>query len=469
MTTAPVEYVRAQITNHARLFFTEPAARLLQSDAIRFLTYAEAVAMRGRQIVIPVDLPVPPVPELPWQVQFNGTVLTLWNRAPHPDGDHWRAIPNETAPVWYQHVSGTLMPSWNLFGNTFDLLTFGEEQRLSQRDHHDRFAAAFSPRLERGLLEVPAVNETVALVVAAVVAMSHTGQPSFTLDCLSGPPVVVLSHDCDALLGNDFWTQSVRLYRFIQSLVRLRLPRLSNLWWLARNAVTPRRFYFDNATGMIDIERCFGYTSTFYLLNGSGGRFGARSPFSVIPQLLEHIPPSWDIGIHYNYDTFLNQDRFAAQLEQLQEVVSHQFVSGRAHYLKFDPFRSFSFLQQFGIYVDESSGWADYVGYRNGIAGCFQAYDTEKQLPLDIWEVPMVIMEAALIKQHGADAVNFVERQLQHLSCIGGALTILVHPGQFFNPEHRQMLGIYHELLKVCRRMGAITHTARSLVDQLRR
>jgi len=447
MTVTPIEYVRAQIINHARLFFNELAVKLLQSDTMRFVTYADALATRGQQIVIPIDLPIPPSPELPWQVPFNGTVLTLYNRVPYPDSGEWRAIPNDTAPAWYQHKSGTLIPAWNLFGNVFDLLTFGEEQRSSQRDHHNRFAAAFSPRFGRGLLEVPTVNEVVAVLVDAVVAMSHTGQPSFTLDCLSGPPVVVLSHDCDVLLGNGFWTQSVRLYRCIQPLARLRPPRLSNLWWLARNAVTPRRFYFDNATGMIDIERCFGYTSTYYLLNGTGGGFGVRNPFSVIPQLLEHIPSSWDIGIHYNYDTFLNEDRFAAQLEQLQEVVPDKLVCGRAHYIKFDPTRSFSFLQQFGIHVDESSGYADRVGYRNGIAGCFQAYDTKGKSPLDIWEVPVVMMEAALVKQYGADAVNVIERHLQHLSCIGGALTILVHPGQFFNPEHRHMLGIYHEML----------------------
>lgn len=81
----------------------------------------------------------------------------------------------------------------------------------------------------------------------------------------------------------------------------------------------------------------------------------------------------------------------------------------------------------------------------------------------------MIIMEDALIKRHGTDAVNAVERHLHHLGCVGGALTLLVHPGQFFNPEHRPMLGIYHELLKVCRRLGAISRTAKNLVDELRR
>lgn len=469
MTSAAVDYVRAQLINHARLFFADAVAPLLQSGIVRFLPYSEAAALRGNHIVIPIDLPVPATPESPWQLPFNDTEMTLWNRVPRPDGDDWRTVPNDRASAWYRHASGTLMPSWNLFGNVFDLLTFGEEQRISYRDHHQRFTWRSSPRLEKGLLEVPAVNEAVALLVDAAVRMSCSGQPAFTLDCLSGPPVVVLSHDCDLLTGNGFWTQAARLHRCVRPLMQLRLPRLSNLWWCAVNAVSPRRYYLDDATGMIDIERCFGYNSTLYLLNGAGGRFGARSPFSEIERLLERIPPSWDIGMHYNYDTHLNPGRFAAQLEQLQNVVSREIVSGRAHYLRFDPFRSFSFWRQFGVYADESSGWPDYVGYRNGIAGCFQAYDTTKQTTLDIWEVPLVVLEDALISQHGPDAVNVVEKHLLHLNRIGGALTILIHPGQFHNPEHRPMMGIYHELLQVLRQIGAIAYTARGLVDRLRK
>ena len=466
---AVVGYVWTQLINHARLFFADSAVKLLQGSSVRFLPYAEAAAARGGQIAVPTDVPIPLAPESPWKVPFNSTTLTLWNPMPRPDGDGWQAVPNEAAPVWYRHASGTLMPSWNLFGNVFDLLTFGEEHRSTQRDRHGRFDWTSSLRLEQGLLDVPAVNEATALLVAAAVSVSRSEPPSFVLDSLSGPPVVVLSHDCDILTGNDFITQSVRLYRFLQPLAKVRLPRPGNLWWIARNAATPRRFYFDNATGMVDIERCFGCTSTYYLLNGSGGRFGARSPFSEISRLINRIPPPWEIGIHYNYHTFLNQDKFAAQLRQLQQVVPNQIVSGRAHYLRFDPARSFSFLQQFGIYVDESSGWPDKVGYRNGIAGCFQAFDPERNSSLDIWEVPMIVMDDALVAQYGSDSAQIVAGYLQHLSRIGGALTILFHPGQFLNPEHPGTSGVYHEILKVCRRAGVVTQTARSLVDRLRK
>ncbi len=465
-----VEYVRSQLAGHVRLFFHERAADLIKGELIRFQPYQDAVTTRERCVLIPIDIPIPSEPESPWTSEFNGTKVTLWNRIPKPDAEGWRGVPDEASPIWWVHDSGTLLPSWNLFGNIFDLLTFGEEKRSTERDQHGRFDWKSSPRAKHGLLEIPAVNEAAALLVAAVTSLSRSESFAFELDdSILKPPVVVLSHDCDSLKGNDLTSQLIRLYRVIQPVTKGRLPKVSNLWWIARNAMSPRRYYFDDATGLLDIERCFGATSTFYMLNGSGGRLGARSPISEAGQFADLVPSSWEVGMHYNYDTYLDHEKFAAQFGQLKQVVTRPIVSGRAHYLRFDPFRSFSFLRGFGIYVDESSGWSDKVAYRNGLAGCFQTYDLEKDAPLDIWEVPLAVMDDGLVGEFGADSVAAIEKHLKHLKCVGGAFTILFHPGNFANPEHPRTLGIYHEILKASHRAEADFLTARSLVDLVRK
>lgn len=467
--SATSAYVKTQLINHARLFFTDRAVDALHSDRLQFVTMSEAASIRERCIAIPTDIPPAQKPGDSWSVPCNGTTLILWNRIPPPAGEEWQTIPSDNEPAWYRHRSGTLIPSWNLFGNVFDLLAFGEEARSCERDGHGRFPVVASPRLERGLLDVPAVNEAVALLVDAALACDADRLPSMTTEGSVKAPVIVLSHDCDTLAGNDPWTQAVRLYRCVEPLRRLRVPKVSNLWWIARNALAPHRYFRDNALGMVDIETCFGCVSTFYMLNGTRGRFGARSRLSDVRDLVVQLPASREVGIHYNYDTFMDQDRFASQLDDLSSVCSGSIVSGRAHYLRFDPFRSLRFLAEFGIYVDESSGWSNYVGYRNGIAGCFQAFDTSRGQPVDIWEVPLVVMEDALVAQHGDGAVSRVQRDLFHLSRIGGAYTVLVHPGNFFNPEHPTTIGLYHEILKIGRRFGAVSCTARQLVDRVRK
>lgn len=467
MNPPEVEYILSQIRNHARIFFDFDIETAFNESRIRFVPTSALGQITDRAVAIPFDIPIPETPETPYRVRFNGTEVTLWNRVPPPETGEWYSVPNDDTPLWYENRHGTLTPAWNVFGNLFDLLTFGEDRRSDKRDVHGRFVGGFSPRAAAGLLEVPAFNEAVAVLVAACHGIQQSNKPTFRLGDVLKPPVVVLSHDCDILLGNDIWTQTVRASRVLLPPLSLKAPKIGNLWWILRNAATPRRYYFDNVTGMIDLERCFGFRSTFYLLNGSGGRFGARSGIEVIPDLISKVPSEWDIGIHYNYDTYLDEERFSAQLKELGDLLGSRPVVGRAHYLRFDGGKSLGFLQNFGIRVDESSGYSDRIGFRNGIGGCFQGYDPESNEQLDIFEVPLTILEATLVGQYGSDAIRQFSRTLKHLGSVGGALTLLYHPGVFFNPEHRDHLGLYHKMLMECRDQGAVSRTARSLVDEI--
>lgn len=447
---------------HASLFFTDDATRILDQSAIHLVPYSEAKTANEPGIYIPIDVPSSLTPEILWRVPFNGTELTLWNRLDRPGSD-WDIFPDESRPLWYRNGNGALIPVWNLFANLYDLLSFREDREIDQRDRHGRFIASYSPRHAMRLLEVPVFNEAVATIVAACVGLRGDGTPAMHLDGHLKAPVVVLSHDCDILEGNDLWTQAVRAWRIVAPLFRARPPKLGNLWWMTRNAVTPRRFYFDNVGGMVDLERSYGYASTFYMLNGSGGRFGSRSGLAIIPEVAAVASSPWDVGIHYNYDTFLDDSRFADQLAELKNVLTRPIHTGRAHYLRFDGQKSLPMLDSFGIQCDESAGYPDFIGYRCGIAGCFQPWDSSSGGLLNIRAVPMTIMDATLIRQYGDDSVSTFSRMLRHLAGVGGALSFIVHPGMFFNPEVPQMLGVYHRLLVEARQIGAKSATALEL------
>ncbi len=462
-----IDYLKTQLLRHCGRFFSDEASQALQKTEIIFENYSEAVQRRASCIAVPIDIEAPIVPENQYTAPFNETELTLYNRLPRPDGEGWACLPDETHPIWYRHQSGTLIPAWNLYHNLFDLLTFREDREDSRRDIHGRFIAAYSPRCEKNLLETPAFNEAAAALVGAALGLQQDSLPWFELDGHVQPPMVVLSHDCDILSGNDLWTQSVRAYRILQPLIRLRPPHLQNMWWIIRNAVRPRDYYFDNAKGMIALEQIFDFESTFYMLNGSGGRFGARSGSKIIAELMPHIPDRDDVGIHYNYDTHLDNDKFSAQQTELNEVTGRTTRVGRAHYLRFDHAKSFDFWAAHDITTDESVGYPDRIGYRCGIGGCFQPYDIDFEQPLKFREIPIDIMEATLLSQYGDGAVDAFERMLRHLKQVGGAVSMVVHPGMFFNPEFPETRGFYHRLLIVCRRLGAVSQTASVIADNV--
>lgn len=465
---SPEQYLWRQILCHASLFFTAEAFSLLENTRILFTSFRDAFSVRGPAIAIPTDIPFQVQPKSPVTVPFNGTQLTLWNPVEPPSGEGWQGIPDDgERPLWYRHESGTHIPAWNLFGNLLGLLTFQEERQSPIRDKHGRFDASFSPRAKANLLEVPAFNEAVAALVGACIGIRKNGCAAFHLCEVLKPPVIVLSHDCDLLHGNDFWTQGIRVGRVLLKLIRGKLSRVTDLQWVVRNAIWPKEFYLNNIPGMISLENEFGYSSTFYLLNGKGGRFGSRSGPSLLPEVISAVPLGWSIGMHYNYDTFLNPFRFSDQLQELTSLLGNRPVVGRAHYLRFDPERSFSFLSGQGISVDESVGYSELIGYRCGIGGCFQAYDPAAEKTLDIWEVPMIVMDDTLLSQYGKEAGLVFEKLLRHLSHIGGSLSVIFHPDVFYNPEFPEMLGLYKKMLIACRSLGFYSATAKALCDKI--
>ena len=461
------EYLWEQIVNHVGLFFPSQARDLMLRAEVRFLPFGEAVRTRGPVIAIPDNIPAPHVPKEPYHVPFNGTNLTLWNQIPFPDGEGWSCLPSARAPLWYRHRSGTLLPAYNMFANMLDLLTLREERESARRDKHGRFPTEASSRHAAGLLTVPVFNEGVAALVAGCAGLGEDGPPRFDLCELAPTAALVLSHDCDILLGNDVTTQSIRLLRVFLPLLRAKAPHFANLWWIIRNAVRPRDFYFDNVAGMVDVERMSGFTSTFYMLNGTGGRFGARGRPQAIAQVAGEVPDGWRFGMHYNYDTLLNSQRFVKQKKDLETILRRGVFCGRSHYLRFDPEKSWAFLAEHGISCDESVGYPDAVGYRCGIAGIFQPFDVTRGRKVDIWELPLVAMDGALLSQYSEAPVSGFRKLFSHLSCVGGALSLLFHPGAFYNPEFPRFTGIYRRILAAASEHACRSESTASLRESL--
>ena len=462
------DFLWTQVLLHINLFFTSEAQRLIQGTEIAFLPLEACLALKKPAIAIPNDLSASLQPIDAYAVRFNDTHVTLWNRIPRPPGVGWYALPDDNAPVWYQNPEGTLIPAWNLFGNLVCLLTLAEEEENTARDPHGRFLASMSPRCNAGLLEIPAFNEAVALLVAACHGIKTKGVPSLRLEGLVEPPALILSHDLDNLRGNDFWTQGVRLYRVVRPLLDGKPPALSNLWWLLVNALYPLRHYCDEVASMANIETECGYTSSFYFLNGRGGRFGARSGSKIIPEALRHIPEGWEIGVHYNFDTFKSKERLRLQIKELSGIVGRELVSGRAHYLKFDHRWSFDSIIQNGIAYDESLGYPDRIGYKCGIAGCFAPFNRNSEMAYPVVEFPLAVMDGVLVEQYANNPVETVQRMLRHLSQIGGGLTLLFHSGMISNPEFPEVVGVYEKILKAAREMGVRGMSASALLHKLK-
>ena len=445
-------YALQEILFTARFIATEEGLRLLRNARIRAAPSESLRDVRGPAIVLPADVATPLTPQKPWQVPFNGTLLTLSNPVPRP-GNEWQALPNEATPAWWRHPTGTLTPAWNMLGGVYDLLSFREETEIAARDRHGRLPVAASARTAAVLGKVPVANEALALLLDASAAMERGTAPTLRLDGLIEAPALVLSHDCDLLRGDDAITQAIRAYRIVQPCLRGKAPRLRLFEIILANYRHPYRYFLDDLIKMLAVERRFGYRSIMYVLNGTGGRFGARSGLAAVRRLLEQLPPGWEIGIHYNHDTFHQPGRFASQKAEIEGLIGKAVTAGRAHYLRFDPRRSPAFVAERGIRFDESIGWSSQNAYKAGIAGPFRPLNEAADRCLEMIELPLVFMDANVAE--GEDGYLSFKALFGHLEKIGGVIGVLFHPGTFANPERPDLEGLYSRILEFANEAGA--------------
>lgn len=440
-------YALEQLHFLARFVATDEGQRLLATAPIRLVSAGDVAAAEGPAILLVADHHVPLTPGATWSVPFNGTALSLYHPLPRP-GPQWQALPNEDTPAWWRRGDGALTPAWNMLAIVHDLLTFREDAEIAVRDRHGRLPIEASPRYAAGLTHAPTVNEALALLLDAAASLGRGAAPCFALDGLICPPTLALSHDCDNLRGDDVYTQGARIVRAVRPILRGRPPASRPLRAVVANVLHPRRHYFDDLLRMIAAERARAYASVHYLLNGSGGRLGARGGSAIVGELVCALPPGAALGAHYNYDTFHDERRMRAQLDELAALGIGAMRCGRAHYMRFDPLRTPAFIAGLGIRFDESVGWPYDNSYRAGIAGPFQPRDANRLV-----ELPLTFMDADLARTVTGE--RCFETMYRHLVRVGGVVSVLFHPGNYANPEFPEMAGVYDAVLDIAKSGGS--------------
>jgi hypothetical protein len=74
-------------------------------------------------------------------------------------------------------------------------------------------------------------------------------------------------------------------------------------------------------------------------------------------------------------------------------------------------------------------------------------------------------MEGNLVEQYQDEAIEAFSRMLRHVSKVGGALSVLFHPGLYCNPEFPETAGLYDRLLSAIARERAVAISCRDLLN----
>ena len=438
---AEIAYALATLLERAGLpyEFATPGADA-QSSSCLWLHYGSAGSDAANSIVIPAEDPVLWQTAEPKHVTLDGVPVLNAGEAP--------------SSLSHRH-HGQVRLTFDLARGAFWLLSRQEELGDGNRDAFGRFDCSASWLVRHGLAEVPVVDLYARLLarVLAEVAV-RAGLP--LLRKLPWPRgqhyAVVLSHDVDdagrfsprqglRMLGQAISQRSPRgmargTYYALAGLGNL-LGRQSDPCW--------------NFEVVMELEAEAGYRSTFFFVPEVGS---ARRdpPYEVdtprLRDLLSRLRAGgWEVGVHGNFDSYLDPEALRAQREKLERVLGGTVRGVRQHYLRLQVPETFRAQVDAGFAYDGTVGYRSTVGFRAGVAFPFRPFDPTAGRQLALLELPLTVMDGSLFWQLNLEPPEASARTLALLGAVRsveGVAVLLWHQRVWYEkryPGWRQVYG----------------------------
>ncbi len=199
---------------------------------------------------------------------------------------------------------------------------------------------------------------------------------------------------------------------------------------------------------LIDINNRHKLRSTYYFLSLNRGEEDFNyHPGKIQDQIRAVVRNNNEIGLHGGHRAYNDFPKLMQEKKLLEESTGVKVYGYRNHYLRFELPTTWNNLQKGGFEYDTTLGYADTVGFRNGMCYPFLPYDVVNNRFLDIVELPLVIMDATLFFYMRMDfdiAFKICVQLIEKVIGCGGVLTLLWH-NNFISGE---MGAFYIKLLK---------------------
>ncbi len=244
---------------------------------------------------------------------------------------------------------------------------------------------------------------------------------------------------------------------------------LSSLWSLKKwdwgglkeqlfwNRLGKQASPYRNFQKIMELEKKYGAKSTFYFMTASRDPRRFRYNIEDIASELNYIVKSgWEVGLHGGYYSFNDFDAIKLEKSKLERVLGREVIGYRNHYLRFQVPDTWDILKKCGFTYDSTYGYTNTVGFRNGMCHPFRPYDLQHQQWMDIYELPLHVMESAMfdfVKPH--EAWELIQQLLEEVELNQGVLTVLWHNNVFSCPFRDKWNALYEKILQYGRERNA--------------
>lgn len=171
-----------------------------------------------------------------------------------------------------------------------------------------------------------------------------------------------------------------------------------------------------------------------------------------------------EIGLHGGHGAYNNIDVLSREKNKIEKYFGREIDGYRNHYLRFTNPITWQHLQQLGFCYDTTYGFADTVGFRNGMCYPFYPYDNEKKDFIDIVELPLIVMDVTLLhymRLSEERSLLLVKQLIDRVKKCKGIFTLLWHNHLTTGTEGR----LYEKILQLISVENAWVTTSRNVVE----
>jgi hypothetical protein len=354
--------------------------------------------------------------------------------------------------------AGNLIYSHDFIKSAFYFLSGQQELKTEERDFIGRYPYKKSIQSKLNCTHLPVVNYYFDLILQGLdFWCNHHGFKPVRRKQLFENFGFLLSHDVDRIsfyhprevlfkikqlmgLSPLYYSKALTFKLFVKGILHNLNPfSTKDPWW--------------NFDYLIELEKKMGIRSSFYFLRyehrNMDSRYTFRKP-KIKKLMRDLIDQGFEVGLHGTIASSENKESMLQQFAELSQASSTAPVGIRQHFLRFNHPQTFRIQHETGLKYDTSLGFAEYDGYRNGYCYPFKPYDLERNEVIDIWEIPLVMMEVSVLNYRGVDFEE-LRRAAIHLiseaTKFGGIFSLLWHNCRLDESQYPGVVDFYESLL----------------------
>ena len=310
----------------------------------------------------------------------------------------------------------------------WDLFSRKEEYNNPLRDQYDRFPYYASKNRD----------------IFQPKASQYLFERGYAVDYPDDAPFAVcLTHDIDSVYQSIpskglATLRSLKQGKFIESL---------NLIARMRSKKLPR----CNFSAIMDLEEKYGAKSTFFFMVESPGEQDYTYNIEDLePEMGEIIDRGWEVGLHGGHATYLNTEEMKHKRERLEKVTHTPVFGYRNHYLRFKVPDTWECLSKAGFQYDTTLGYADCIGFRNGMCHPFKPFNLNMNHEINILELPLIVMDGTLdstyMRLDAKSKWELIKILIDRIDACHGVFTLLWHNTHMMGEN----LELYEKILSYC-------------------